>query len=220
MVHRLTLFQSTHPHGVRHAADSLLCTLLVVSIHAPTRGATCLSVFPSRFTCFNPRTHTGCDVLFCTKIRANVGFNPRTHTGCDKLEKVLLRMSEVSIHAPTRGATFINACILRIRFGFNPRTHTGCDLKNKIIMRQSISFNPRTHTGCDCSIHHVLCRASRFNPRTHTGCDTSSGLAKSCHIGFNPRTHTGCDAVAWATRRAPSKFQSTHPHGVRHYLFH
>ena len=36
-------------------------------------------------------------------------------------------------------------------------------------------------------------------------------------IGFNPRTHTGCDAEISGRIEALSEFQSTHPHGVRHY---
>ena len=56
-------FQSTHPHGVRHACLDRAKVAYVVSIHAPTRGATCklLPLF-SRIDGFNPRTHTGCDV--------------------------------------------------------------------------------------------------------------------------------------------------------------
>ena len=35
-------------------------------------------------------------------------FNPRTHTGCDKSVQVLLLLAlNVSIHAPTRGATLL-----------------------------------------------------------------------------------------------------------------
>ena len=55
--------------------------------------------------CFNPRTHTGCD----TKLKSNViqypSFNPRTHTGCDVNRCINKMPINVSIHAPTRGAT-------------------------------------------------------------------------------------------------------------------
>ena len=34
---------------------------------------------------------------------------------------------DVSIHAPTRGATDFNNDYSREDYGFNPRTHTGCD---------------------------------------------------------------------------------------------
>ncbi len=37
---RVAAFQSTHPHGVRHTELVAWQTILQVSIHAPTRGAT------------------------------------------------------------------------------------------------------------------------------------------------------------------------------------
>ena len=99
-------FQSTHPHGVRHAADALSQLGTLVSIHAPTRGATADTLLgvadckvsihaPTRgatsrtsksklpLPCFNPRTHTGCDSELTPKALTHTGFNPRTHTGCD-----------------------------------------------------------------------------------------------------------------------------------------
>ena len=36
----MTKFQSTHPHGVRHDGAKPQDFLQLVSIHAPTRGAT------------------------------------------------------------------------------------------------------------------------------------------------------------------------------------
>jgi hypothetical protein len=55
-------FQSTHPRGVRQKQRDDLAEHIRVSIHAPTRGATCdwcKSSFPIKS--FNPRTHAGCD---------------------------------------------------------------------------------------------------------------------------------------------------------------
>ena len=80
------------------------------------------------YKCFNPRTHTGCDTTIRRPPRWSVGFNPRTHTGCDRPRRNCCRSTmsfnprthtgcdtdndreyrqgdEVSIHAPTRGAT-------------------------------------------------------------------------------------------------------------------
>ena len=75
-----------------------------------------------------------------------------------------------------------------------------------------------------------------FNPRTRTGCDQKGGGKATAQGCFNPRTRTGCDVkhiyndicegvsihapARGATRgsrawRSKSKFQSTHPHGVR-----
>ena len=76
-----------------------------VSIHAPTRGATRFQDNLFRETCFNPRTHTGCDICIVKHKNLHICFNPRTHTGCDKVLVKLFLMAN----------------------GFNPRTHTGCD---------------------------------------------------------------------------------------------
>ena len=57
------------------------------------------------YKCFNPRTHTGCDIRPSLARPADICFNPRTHTGCD----------------PSRSVS------RRYRYSFNPRTHTGCD---------------------------------------------------------------------------------------------
>ena len=78
-------FQSTHPRGVR-----------------PTwrHPRWC-----STSTCFNPRTHVGCDCFPTLFPSCAGGFNPRTHVGCDEYDKFLLSAAEVSIHAPTWGAT-------------------------------------------------------------------------------------------------------------------
>ena len=56
-------FQSTHPHGVRLCYPNRITGEQIVSIHAPTRGATKQRNRQGRsiFTGFNPRTHTGCD---------------------------------------------------------------------------------------------------------------------------------------------------------------
>ena len=40
------------------------------------------------------------------------GFNPRTHEGCDLLHTQSEYNSQVSIHAPTRGATIIVVSVL------------------------------------------------------------------------------------------------------------
>ena len=59
---------------------------VVISIHAPVKGATC-AVFPS----------------FETII---IYFNPRTREGCDAVVGILhYEHGVISIHAPVKGAT-------------------------------------------------------------------------------------------------------------------
>ena len=77
-------FQSTHPRGVRrHISASCLCaTDRFQSTHP--RG-----VRPFGEISFTDLTH----------------FNPRTHVGCDNFLQRLEQISNISIHAPTWGAT-------------------------------------------------------------------------------------------------------------------
>ena len=78
-----------------------------VSIHAPTRGATsCCHTSSSSSPSFNPRTDTGCDV--CLAVVSS--FMPKfqsTHRHGVRPAPIVRgpRLSPVSIHAPTRGAT-------------------------------------------------------------------------------------------------------------------
>ena len=127
------MFQSTHPHGVRQSLRPSATLFHVVSIHAPTRGATSHDCYsPFSVSCFNPRTHTGCDLVVLTSSN---------------------NLIIVSIHAPTRGATFVYRGTDRPQFcRFNPRTHTGCDSLKQSNIFHNVSFNPRTHTGCDEAI--------------------------------------------------------------------
>ena len=78
-----------------------------VSIHAPARGATPVSFLPgARGLCFNPRPRTGGDLYYRLSSPHLLRFNPRPRTGGDEKQGVkLLLISDVSIHAPARGAT-------------------------------------------------------------------------------------------------------------------
>ena len=109
-----TVFQSTHPHGVRLLKVLLGYLTIIVSIHAPTWGATYINICTFAVAgCFNPRTHMGCDnvVAIIVSVKAD-GFNPRTHMGCDCVVVLLELYLWVSIHAPTWGATVLNVCII------------------------------------------------------------------------------------------------------------
>ena len=69
------------------------------------------------YKCFNPRTHTGCDGSSPRLPLRSKCFNPRTHTGCDILFPVAdIIVGPVSIHAPTRGATFAHESNSNIKY--------------------------------------------------------------------------------------------------------
>ena len=144
------MFQSTHPHGVRQFWLNIGSSTILVSIHAPTRGATRkLLEKLSKYQFQSTHPH-GVRRFFAAKFvvvikfqsthphgvrpklrifrRAVLCFNPRTHTGCDPYCRSATVAIYVSIHAPTRGATLYIQHQCHESWCFNPRTHTGCDV--------------------------------------------------------------------------------------------
>ena len=101
-------FQSTLPRRERLSGNTNAVTKLLVSIHAPTKGATINGCITTNWGwCFNPRSHEGSDVpdesssaSVCVSIHAPT-------KGATKVIELLSARWCVSIHAPTKGATFI-----------------------------------------------------------------------------------------------------------------
>ena len=144
-------FQSARPRGARRALfQTRLCDALI-SIHAPTRGATSNpSPKSSAFVNFNPRAHAGrdrraagrCPMRIYFNPRAHAGrdykwlnrrwissyFNPRAHAGRDDDKRIIMPRMRISIHAPTRGATKSTTSTGPLDSDFNPRAHAGRDL--------------------------------------------------------------------------------------------
>ena len=123
----------------------------------------------------------------------------------------------VSIHAPTQGATIAPPRVAIAAVAFNPRTHAGCDLRVSRFFMPSRVFQSTHPRRVRRSAAAIPCSICCFNPRTHAGCDISSGgsrIARAVSIhaptqgatpagrpagtrasGFNPRTHAGCDQL-------------------------
>ncbi len=81
----VTVFQSTHPQGVRLPILVGIFFAHLVSIHAPAGGATsAVNYLPSLLPSFNPRTRRGCDATGYQGVRWASCFNPRTRRGCDE----------------------------------------------------------------------------------------------------------------------------------------
>ena len=96
---------------MRRAIPRCSSLLLVVSIHAPTRGATqnFFKRLRKKFG-FNSRTHAGCDAASAQRVLSLFRFNSRTHAGCDRIS-ITIKPSELC---------------------FNSRTHAGCDTEGRI----------------------------------------------------------------------------------------
>ena len=115
------------------------------------------------------------------------------------------------------GVRLPDPVFLLATYRFNPRTHTGCDtLIRPGNFYITVSFNPRTHTGCDNPAYQlnfpfVVSIHAPTRGATHACFIAASNFSVSIHAPT--RGATGWVALI---RPAPSKFQSTHPHGVRH----
>ena len=121
-------FQSTRPRGARLGLVVLAQLVEVVSIHAPTWGATQAAEAMRADVRFNPRAHVGRDSRYFYCVCFSWCFNPRAHVGRD-------------LFAPCAYFVHINR--------FNPRAHVGRDVLPCQRLQRAMGFNPRAHVGRD-----------------------------------------------------------------------
>ena len=144
-------------------------------------------------------------------------FNPRTHMGCDvKRCLIMLYSAQISIHAPTWGATPRYLALGRDHQYFNPRTHMGCDNCRRRNNLQRRDFNPRTHMGCDPDRRVDINYAPAISIHAPTWGATPY-LNLSYRLIVFQSTHPHGVRPMRLVRRLAFRliFQSTHPHGVR-----
>ena len=136
--------------------------------------------------------------------------------GATPQEEGLQHLLPVSIHAPTRGATSTATDQARARASFNSRTHEGCDPTTSPAWTGRSSFNSRTHEGCDLTARDAV---TLFTVSIHAptrGATRMPGTTPASMPSFNSRTHEGCDVNRNRPSKGKGKFQFTHPRGVRH----
>ena len=126
------MFQSTRPRGARQ--NPAMTFYVAMS--------------------FNPRAHAGRDANPPADQPPTPRFNPRAHAGRDPGADKYISISEVSIHAPTRGATQFAQGMRTLCNGFNPRAHAGRDFPAVAAGATGECFNPRAHAGRDLSVCH------------------------------------------------------------------
>ena len=102
------LFQSTLPRGERlDLSDFRRPPLLLISIHAPARGATpdCFTKWQDLQISIHAPARGATRLTRARSYRLS-DFNPRSRAGSDAhREQRIRRTSVISIHAPARGAT-------------------------------------------------------------------------------------------------------------------
>ena len=169
---------------------------ILVSIHAPARGATRDSLMALwELRRFNPRTREGCDATELLNKGFSIRFNPRTREGCDRNLRMIAdaRVWFQSTHP--RG----------VRRWYNRR------------VQRSPSFNPRTREGCDATSISGCSMRFRFQSTHPRGVRPGYGLAVSVPQATFQSTHPRGVRPTFAAGVAKLyKFQSTHPRGVRH----
>ena len=169
----LTLFQSTHPRGVRPAAMTRYGSILSFQSTHPRGVRPAWQSDCKPMSDFNPRTHVGCDRASLLPPPGNGYFNPRTHVGCDGHQGLLLPDAAISIHAPTWGATSVVgylSCPTMLFQSTHPRgvrlAMSAPDLRLRVFQ----STHPR---GVRPHTPETSSSRRNFNPRTHVGCDPS-----------------------------------------------
>ena len=111
------------------------------------------------------------------------------------MEEKDMTKAQISIHAPTRGATRKDASGRWYYTDFNPRSHEGSDGIAWENMKKLIHyFNPRSHEGSDQITQSMPSVFLNFNPRSHEGSDNYSDALKTTLDNFNPRSHEGSDS--------------------------
>ena len=210
----------------------------LISIHAPTRGATILCnhrglVFGFQSTLpREERLSFPCNISFHLIFQstlpreerqtmrkltiAELNFNPRSHERSDPMVKKFLLMKMISIHAPTRGATRRGGQLRYIVYISIHAPTRGATGKNENMSAIIVDFNPRSHERSDCTVGLLgVALCVYFNPRSHERSDW-----KTCR-----KLRTSWISIHAPTRGATYfsechtfiiEFQSTLPREERH----
>ena len=143
-------FQSTLPRGERRLWARTQNCVLRFNPRSHAGSDIRLAAHDRQHRRFNPRSHAGSDSICTGRQGITFSFNPRSHAGSDvrraaaparmvPFQSTLPRgerraplwqvhmLCDVSIHAPTRGATWGCRMARRRSSCFNPRSHAGSD---------------------------------------------------------------------------------------------
>jgi len=189
-----TEFQSTHPHGVRPAAQEADIVVFDVSIHAPAWGAT-------QRGRYNLHEH-------------NVSIHAPAWGATQRLSSLLYTCLFQSTHP--HGVRRRTAPFLFTTLKFQSTHPHGVRLVKEEIDNVCARFNPRTRMGCD-TVPTLLTISDTMFQSTHPHGVRPIGIVCSLIIRSFQSTHPhGVRHWGVYYLESNSTFQSTHPHGVRH----
>ena len=168
-----------------------------ISIHAPTWGATSENlsvVIDSSY--FNPRSYMRSDFTDIISSFMYFDFNPRSYMRSDDtIRNFFLDKWQISIHAPTWGATGGRRLQTNTVSDFNPRSYMRSDLYCHKVRLSYQDFNPRSYMRSDFQGHGTNTACHDFNPRSYMRSDQPRFYGGSHGGYFNPRSYMRSDEL-------------------------
>ena len=190
----------------------------MISIHAPSRGATLIGRLTKDIELFQSTHPQGVRLVMTLITLYMANFNPRTLKGCDKPRRADTPPSSISIHAPSRGATYAQAnddrkqdisihapsrgaTYVRLLRGKRPQfqsTHPqGVRLKRKSLVTCLKLFQSTHPQGVRLNILVLACMLFQFQSTHPQGVRLTLDTHSRRFGHFNPRTLKGCDSKSW-----------------------
>ena len=166
-----------------------------ISIHAPARGATYLTLcHAGKFKDFNPRSREGSDRILRMLHSLLQHFNPRSREGSDTLPTGRLASCKQYFNPRSReGSDVPRAVTAAIPRDFNPRSREGSDSVAILCISALFDFNPRSREGSD--VGNMLYQ-QLFDISIHAPARGATGMSNfmwACISDFNPRSREGSD---------------------------
>ena len=143
--------------------------------------------------CFNPRAHAGRDLPYHYYQYLRYSFNPRAHAGRDNPFNIRYNPNNVSIHAPTRGATSLCQKQNLILICFNPRAHAGRDIILIIIFNFLYYVSIHAPTRGATVVKPLADAQIQFQSTRPRGARLVRSKTSKAADSFNPRAHAGRD---------------------------
>jgi len=157
----ISKFQSTHLREVRLISTLTISSIGLISIHAPTWGATLTLMSFCIFYSISIHAPTwGATCCWIVRGFDSGHFNPRTYVRCDLKTRKFLRSYSIFQSTHLREVRRHGGlCCPSADADFNPRTYVRCDFSPQDFWQMKKNFNPRTYVRCDTAK-----RLRRINP--------------------------------------------------------
>ena len=188
------LFQFTRPRGARpHKLITCRASSCFNSRAHEGRDAGRMGAH-EHCVCFNSRAHEGRDLRreFAVVTNVNVSIHAPTR-GATRASPKDARLLSVSIHAPTRGATWPSrAGVYPGGRGFNSRAHEGRD-SVKVLIFGASGFQFTRPRGARPAVFCATCERRKFQFTRPRGARQTFCRTARRHACFNSRAHEGRD---------------------------